>query len=128
MVFRRRIAEVHLTTMEKDLEAYLEGEKPVYSVRRDLEDKDVLKDLHKGLADTMTLSKLDINAGVKYLWDQDLIDALRVAWKSPVSTKINKSIMYLPSPRRPALRVSLSSGAAPLRPPHTARATRRSGN
>jgi hypothetical protein len=87
-IFRKKLLEAHLTTMEKDLEAYLDDLTPVYSVHRDIEDRDILEDLKKTLSKT-TLLTLDINRGVKHLWANDMIDAPRAAWKSPVSTKIN---------------------------------------
>jgi hypothetical protein len=88
-VFRKGIVEAHLTTMEKDLEAYLEDLTPVYSVHRDIEDRDILEDFRKTLDRTTTLVSLDINRGVKHLWANNFIDAPRAAWKSAVSTKID---------------------------------------
>lgn len=87
-IFRPDLLEVHLTTMEKDLEAYLEGLTPIYSVHRDLENRDILRLLKETLSPKVTIFPLDINAGVKQLWAKDIIDAPRAAWKSPVSTKI----------------------------------------
>ena len=87
-VFRRRIVEAHLTTMEKDLEAYLDELKPVYSAHRDLEDRDIIEDF-KATLNEIDIVPLDINKGVKQLWANDQIDAPRLAWKSPVSTRIN---------------------------------------
>jgi hypothetical protein len=86
-VFRGGVLEVHLTTMEKDLEAYLQGLTPIYSVRRNLEDRDILRDLKETLAPDISLAALDINRGIKRLWARSIIDAPRAAWKSAVSTK-----------------------------------------
>lgn len=87
LVFRADVLEVHLTTMEKDLESYLEGLQPIYSVRRNLENRDILRDLKETLAPDISLAPLDINRGVKRLWATNIIDAPRAAWKSAVSTK-----------------------------------------
>jgi hypothetical protein len=88
-VFRKKAVEAHLTTMEKDLEAYLGDTKPVFSVWRDIDDKDILKDLRETLSKKTTLLPLDINKGVKEIWRRGDIDAPRAAWKSAVATKVN---------------------------------------
>jgi hypothetical protein len=89
IIFRKAVLEVHLTTMEKDLEAYLEGKTPVFSSWRDLENKDILQDLKETLSPKVSIAPLDINKGVKHHWAADVIDAPRVAWKSPIATKFN---------------------------------------
>jgi hypothetical protein len=84
-VFRSEVLAAYLTTMEKDISTYVPLE-PVHRVTRSLQNEQLLKDLMQTLPGMAGLTRLDINKGVKHLWNTDAIDATRVCWKESYST------------------------------------------
>lgn len=86
IIVRSKIVEVHVTTMEKDISSYLPEDEPLFDVKRTVENDDVLANFKSRLRGWSPLSPLDINKGVKTLWEQDAIDAPRACWKKAIST------------------------------------------
>lgn len=81
---------VSLTILERNPKNYLHGYL-VYNAKRRVEDKDLVEALLVKLAETFPpASLLDINQGVKSLWENDLIDARAVKYRrdSSVATEV----------------------------------------
>ncbi|MDP9113127.1 MAG: hypothetical protein M3O20_05540 [Acidobacteriota bacterium] len=69
--------------LEKDLEAYFD--RPCFVRSRDIEEDDVIEELaplHLGVA--------DLHAGVKSLWENGFMDAIRTTFKKPYSQASEK--------------------------------------
>jgi cell wall assembly regulator SMI1 len=81
------------TTIEKDLSAHVPSGEPVFGVRRSIEVSDVLDDASSTLG---TLVELDVNKGVKHLWNIDSIDACRAGWEETVASNVkNMHVSHL---------------------------------
>ena len=73
---------VRFVTLEKDLRTYF-GNKASATVGRSVTESMVLSHLGEALAN---LQPLDINKGIKHLWDGDRIEGLRARYKKARST------------------------------------------
>ena len=80
--FTRSNLVVRFVTMEKDLRTYVV--EPSRTVWRSLTETQVLDHLHGVLTD---LTRLNINRGLKHLWDADRIDGLLAKFQKPDSTQ-----------------------------------------
>lgn len=74
--------KISLTIVEKNPESYLNGFK-VYQAKRRMEDEDIVGSVMLRMADFSGAPPvpLDINRGIKHLWNHDLIDAVSIKYK-----------------------------------------------
>lgn len=79
--FGRELLVARFVMMEKDIRVYF-GPGVSRTVGRSLTEVNVLSHL-KGVLDD--LKPLDINKGVKYLWDKDRFDSIRAKYRKPNS-------------------------------------------
>jgi hypothetical protein len=77
------IVVVQFTTIEKDLSAHVPSNEPVFGVRRSINPTEILDELSATLS---TLIELDINKGVKHLWNAGSIDACRAGWEEAMAS------------------------------------------
>jgi hypothetical protein len=78
---------LRLTKLEKNPKSYLPAYE-VFTYKRKKEDEDVMKEFINHINTTLGCSiyALDLNRGVKKLWEDDLIDAMYVRYKDTTST------------------------------------------
>lgn len=74
---------VHLTTLERSAGSYLDGYEILKQTRL-LDDEDVIDQLLMNCP--VNLEVLDLNKGIKYLWDNDEIDSPYATFKKESST------------------------------------------
>lgn len=86
VVFRSRVLEVYFTTMEKKIGAYIPEGSTIH-VERSIDADQFLTALVKEIR--YGVSPLDINAGIKAIWADDLIDSGKAQWKESNSTLID---------------------------------------
>lgn len=80
--FTEKNLVVRFVTMEKDLRAYFD--EPSKTVSRSITELQILGHLQAALTD---LTPLNINRGLKYLWDRDRIDGLLARFQKAESTQ-----------------------------------------
>jgi hypothetical protein len=80
---------VKTTVMEKDLSYYVGSTGKVYNEGQSLNDANVSKAVSDALGN---VAELDLNKGIKYLWQNDAIDALLVEWEKIKS--VSRDIMH----------------------------------
>jgi hypothetical protein len=80
------ICIVTYTILEKNIDSYFEGNVQIVTQGKNVEEKDVNLEIEKSLRGLNGISVLDINKGVKHLWDTDFMDSQSVRWKSGRST------------------------------------------
>ena len=76
---------VRCTILERDVSEYLNGGKPYGQGKRKVDETGVLVEVSKSVGDPNWIP-LDLNKGIKALWDDDVIDALSVRFKKARST------------------------------------------
>jgi hypothetical protein len=86
LVFRSHILEAFFTTMEKKIGSYVD-EGSTFHVQRSIDVDEFMTFLMKELK--QGISPLDINAGIKSMWEEDLIDSGKAQWKESNSTLID---------------------------------------
>lgn len=72
--------------MEQNVSAYFGDERPVLRAEKLIDEKDVLETIFQRLPPGASPVPLDINKGIKALWQNGIIDAPRVGWKKPRAT------------------------------------------
>lgn len=77
---------VTLTILEKKIDAYVPAGETALNTQRDLDEDSILTMLEDGLPNTVTLTELDLNKGIKKLWRSGKIDAPFARWKPDKST------------------------------------------
>jgi len=82
-----RVLQIKFTTMEKDLGAYFDGA-PVSVRVRSVDEKSIIQSVKETLSPTWEPSPMDINKGIKALWEQDFMDSPQAQWKNAKSTTI----------------------------------------
>lgn len=75
-----------LTILEKNIDSYLPAGERALNTRRDLDEDSILNLLTDNLPSTVTITRADLNKGVKKLWDSDRIDAPYARYKPDKST------------------------------------------
>lgn len=84
--FLGKVILVKMIIMEKKIDAYLDDSERRINDTRDLEEADILTGAQKALHGVCTVDPLDLNKGIKTLWDADMIDSREVKYKKSVST------------------------------------------
>ena len=79
-------ADIRMTIMEKDVKSYLaDPDRTVLNTKRSITEQDVLELV---LLQLPNVEPMDLNRGIKKLWETDKIDAMGAKWKMPRATKI----------------------------------------
>lgn len=73
------------TMLEKNLKTYFDGNRKVLDVEKQNDEQSTLKEIIDFFEISST-AICDINRGVKYLWENDLIDSKYAKWKKARST------------------------------------------
>jgi len=81
--FDKKTMRITMVVMEKNLSAHFE-DRELIGAKKLTEEEDLLASLMSGLE--VTLPPTDIHKGIKQLWQDDLIDCIRVRYKNPFST------------------------------------------
>lgn len=81
------VLQVKFTIMEKDLGSYFDGG-PVSVRSRSLDERTILQSVKDTLSPQWEPSAMDINRGMKALWDQDIVDSPEAQWKNAKSTTV----------------------------------------
>ena len=74
---------IHINILERDLKSIVDD--IITTANRDFNDLKILESIMEFLPQTIYLSPLDVNRGIKTLWDEDEIDALRVKFTNSKS-------------------------------------------
>ncbi|MDQ6531175.1 hypothetical protein [Flavobacterium sp. LHD-85] len=80
---RKTVLTIHINILERDISTITTDK--IIGATRDLNDEAILKTIVP-FANPINLFKYDLNKGIKYLWDIDEIDALKVKFKKNDST------------------------------------------
>jgi hypothetical protein len=80
------VLQVKFTIMEKDLRSYFPGAGAVAIRKRSVDEESVLKGAKEHLLPYVQAVPLDINKGVKALWEEDYIDSPEARWRNSRST------------------------------------------
>lgn len=85
---------VHVNILERDISTIIEDK--VVRTNRDVNDDVILEDISKSLPLTVSITRADLNRGIKKLWDDDEIDALNVKYNNARSiSSENMNEQYL---------------------------------
>jgi hypothetical protein len=83
--FVNKVLAIHFTKLNKNEKYYYpENRSPKKSSSTQIED-DILGDIIKHFQTIYTITSLDINTGIKYIWDKDSIDCVKIQWRLPHS-------------------------------------------
>lgn len=100
----KRYTIMALTILEKNIDAYLAKGERAYSVDRNLDEETILRYLTGNMPEAVTLSRADLNKGVKALWDKDKIDAPMGRWQEAKlvasATMIGKYLLKRDAPEK----------------------------
>lgn len=86
VVFEPGHFRVHITLMEKNVRSYFPLERKAISDGRNLSEEDIIFKICETLKIDPLASALDLNKGIKAMWEIDLIDSLTARWKEPKDT------------------------------------------
>jgi hypothetical protein len=69
-----------LTILERDISKFIESGRVTFSPRKSLKDEDVIRRLYFNYP-SLHLQRMDLNRGIKQLWQNDVLDATSVRFK-----------------------------------------------
>jgi hypothetical protein len=72
---------VHITVLERNPAGEFDGGRRIFVTDRSLKEEDILQQIRIALQGFAELDKCDLNAGVKHLWANDVIDARATRYK-----------------------------------------------
>ncbi|TCD27503.1 hypothetical protein EZ456_09945 [Pedobacter psychrodurus] len=78
---KNQILTLHFTKLEKNVAPYFDTERIATKVSQTNSEQEILNTISEFFINAFGLQKLDINRGVKFLWDTDSIDSTKVQWR-----------------------------------------------
>ncbi|WP_167607417.1 hypothetical protein [Gaetbulibacter sp. S0825] len=73
-----------INILERNVNNYFQHR--VFMTGKDIEDNDIIERLNTAFGSSVTITNIDLTDGIKYLWEDDFIDAAFVKFKKSVST------------------------------------------
>jgi len=77
---------LYFTIVEKNISTYIENSNRVLNFGKSTDEKILSVKLYNEVSSLCSLNLLDLNKGIKYLWESNFIDAPYVKWKRSKST------------------------------------------
>lgn len=73
-----------INTLERNIKNYFTT--PIYSLGKNIDESDIIDDIKNGLPTGTTVAPVDLNKGIKKLWEDGFIDAIYSKYKRAKST------------------------------------------
>lgn len=81
ILFDRKKVSIHLTKLKKNVQAYFEDNRNAKLIKIKNDERTVLNKFLEHIEESLTITSLDINAGIKELWEKDEIDCRKLKWR-----------------------------------------------
>ena len=88
IVFEKNFVRFEFTIIEKNINSYINSSNNVINRGKTINEEDIIEKTKINLSEFGDLKILDLHKGIKFLWKENTIDALRVKYKKAKSTSI----------------------------------------
>jgi hypothetical protein len=86
VVFEKNYLLIYITLMEQNVKTYYPDNRSAIVSSKDKDEDDIVREICRTLKIDFDDSAVDLNKGIKFLWDQDLFDAFNTKFKKSTST------------------------------------------